>query len=95
MVHERAGMGHEIPVLKTSAIENSGIEDLAAAIDHCLRSTTGIHEKQLHLLAEKAWQLIQAQKMKGVDRSALMEELKKHLAGEGPFNLYSFIKTYI
>ena len=50
--------------------------------------------KRLHLLAEKSWQLIQAQRMRNIDREKLRQELKAGLEQDG-FNLYAFTKHFL
>ncbi|MBL7719029.1 MAG: methylmalonyl Co-A mutase-associated GTPase MeaB [Flavipsychrobacter sp.] len=93
LVHEKAGMGEEIPVLKTVATERTGIEELAHAVERQLAAGSTQPEKRLHLLAEKSWQLIVTDLLKGIDtralKAALAEELKKE-----DFNLYAFAEEF-
>lgn len=79
----------EIPIVKTIASEKKGIEELKEKILQHLTSATS--EKKYWLLAEKAWQLIQNNRMKDVDKKMLKEEIMKNNPRE--FNLYRFIKT--
>ena len=71
LVHEKAGMGKEIPVLKTVATEKKGVEELAAAVEEYFAGQNSLPGKRLHLLAEKSWQLIQAERMSGISKKAL------------------------
>ena len=80
----------EVPVLKTVAHEKKGMEELRTAVLQHLSSPDG-KEKQLHLLAEKAWQLIQKKRMKGISKEGLREKISA--AGEA-FNLYRFVENF-
>lgn len=80
----------EIPILKTIADKAEGITELAAAIETILKQQN-LNDKKYWLLTEKAYHLIQQQKMKGVNKLELKENIMK--AGED-FNLYRFIKNY-
>ena len=94
LVHERAGMGKETPVIKTIATEQKGIEELAKAIDTFLDEQQGMPEKRMYLLAEKSWQLMQAQLMKHINKEKLQQELAKAIRNGG-FNLYNFTKDFL
>ena len=94
LAHEKAHGGHEIPVLKTIATEGTGIEELAAEITAYLANEQNLPEKRLHLLTEKCWQLIEAQRMKNIDHNKLKNDLAIALQKED-FNLYSFIKGWL
>ena len=93
LVHEKAGMGKEIPVLKTVATEKKGVEELAAAVEEYFAGQNSLPGKRLHLLAEKSWQLIQAERMSGISKKALKEALEKALQKE-EFNLYAFTSAF-
>src|SRR5690606_9742683 len=81
-----------IPVLKTIASQNTGVNELYAAIVQHVASPA-INTRKYFLLAEKAWQLIQKKRMKDVSKSELIEKLEKE-AGEAGFNIYRFIEQY-
>jgi LAO/AO transport system kinase len=93
MVHEKAHDKKETAVVKTIATGNEGVKELAEAIDLFLAGQNQLSEKQLHLLTEKCWQLIQARRMKDIDKvqlgNAIAEALKKT-----DFNLYSFTQSF-
>lgn len=94
LVHERANGSSEIPVIKTTATEQQGVAALATAIEQYLKEQTTLPRKRLHLLTEKSWQLIQADKMKTINRNKLRTELSTALAKPG-FNLYAFTKSFV
>ena len=78
-----------IPIVKTVASEKEGIKELFEKIEeHTLLNQS--HVKQNWLLAEKAYQLIQQQRMKDISKA----ELKKDLEEGGGKNLYQFIRRY-
>ncbi len=83
----------EIPIIKTVASQNEGVNDLVKEIEHILKHH---HSKEIKywLLAERAYQLIQRKKMNDVNKEKLKEEIKQ-LANKNSFQLYSFIKNYL
>jgi LAO/AO transport system kinase len=89
LVHERATADNEIPVLKTVASEQKGIEELATTIEDYLAHYNEVPEKRLHLLTEKCWQLIQHQRMQPYNKAKLLEAISKRLQ-QKDFNLYAF-----
>jgi LAO/AO transport system kinase len=94
MVHEKAKDGVEIPVIKTIASQNTGIDDLAEAIETFLKDYNRITEKQLYMLTEKSWQIIQRLRMKDIDRNVLKTSISNAVQNND-FNLYSFIQSYL
>lgn len=80
----------EIPVLKTIATQNQGTGELAQTILHLLKHHHS-KEKKYWLLTEKAWQLIQKKRMKGIDKEGLKQEIEK-LSSDRSFNLYRYLK---
>lgn len=79
-----------VPVVKTSASQKKGIEELWSAIINS-KQPGGSKKKHFWLLAEKAFYLIQQKRMKDIRK----EDLKNKIAAEGDtFNLYQFIKKY-
>jgi LAO/AO transport system kinase len=93
LVHEKAGTGKEIPVVKTIATEQIGIAELAVAVEEYLEEHNRFPEKKLQLLAEKSWQLIQAERMSRVSKARLKEALSEALKKED-FNLYAFTQAF-
>ncbi len=79
----------EIPIVKTSASNKEGIDELKAKIMICLQQEQ--QERKLFLAAEKAYQLIRAHRMKDIDKS----DLKDKIAEQGnEFNLYAFVRSF-
>jgi LAO/AO transport system kinase len=79
----------EIPIVKTSASNKEGIDELKAKIMICLQQEQ--RERKLFLAAEKAYQLIRAHRMKDIDKS----DLKDKIAEQGnEFNLYAFVRSF-
>ena len=80
-----------IPIIKTVASQRTGISELAEVIE---TTTSAKNQPDLKswLLAEKAYQMIQAERMKDVSKSGLKDQILALLAKQS-FNLYSFIKT--
>jgi len=83
----------EVPVVKTSAAQNEGIEELYKKIQHLLKHYHA-KEKKYWLLAEKAFYLIQKKRMRDIDKEVLKEKIKD-LVNKNAFQLYSFIKNYL
>lgn len=83
---------YEIPILKTVASKQTGITELVKAIEiHLDRQE--LPERRLWLLTQRAWQLIQAKRMKSLDKTELQNKIAGQLQ-EGSFNLYAFIQAY-
>lgn len=82
----------EIPVIKTIATTKTGVQELVNAIE---QQQTVIHhsERKDWLLTERAWKLIQQQRMKDIDKQQLKEKIAS-LRKQEIFNLFSFIKSY-
>jgi LAO/AO transport system kinase len=81
----------DVPVLKTIASENEGIAEL---LQNILELKNEKHNDRKHLLyAEKAFRLIQKNRMSNINRQQLIEELKKAFASQ-QFNLFDFVNNY-
>ncbi|MGF2411397.1 methylmalonyl Co-A mutase-associated GTPase MeaB [Ferruginibacter sp.] len=79
-----------VPVVKTSASQKKGIEELWKAVVNSKEQITG-NKQHFWLLAEKAYHLIEQKRMQDVSK----EDLKNKIIMEGSnFNLYQFIKKY-
>jgi len=83
---------HEVPVIKTVATQNQGIEELNKNIQQLVKHHH-TKEKKHWLLAEKAFWLIQKKRMKDIDKEELKEKIKEQL-NNNQFRLYTFIKKY-
>jgi LAO/AO transport system kinase len=78
-------------IIETIATEGVGVEELLLAIENQMNS---VHQKQSSNLAEKAYRLILAEKMKEIDKSELSDKIRKE-ARSGEFNLYGFVQDYL
>lgn len=86
MVHH---LDEPIPVFKTVADKAEGLNELLEKI----KSTQKLNNKRKsYLLAEKAWRLIQNDKMKGLKKEKLRQEITE--AFNTDFNLYQFIEQF-
>lgn len=83
---------HEVPVIKTIATQNQGIEELNKNIQQLVKHHHS-KEKKHWLLAEKAYWLIQKKRMKDINKEELKEKIKEQL-NNNQFRLYTFIKKY-
>jgi LAO/AO transport system kinase len=93
LAHYRMGEDQwEIPVIQTMATDSLGIQALSDAID--LHQKLGIStQRKEQLLAEKAYRLIQRNRMKNVGIEALKQEIANEIQA-GTFNLYRFAKKH-
>lgn len=80
-----------IPILKTIADKNSGIDTLCEWIE---KPKALDHEKRALLFAEKAWKIIQHQKMQHIDKKRLLEKIQAALL-QDDFNIYRFAAEFI
>ncbi|MBK6936225.1 MAG: methylmalonyl Co-A mutase-associated GTPase MeaB [Chitinophagaceae bacterium] len=80
---------NEVPVIKTAAAKKEGVPELFDSIKHMLRKTHQ-SDRKFWLLADRAWQLIQQKRMKGLDKAELKKEIEDNWQ-KGNFNLYKFI----
>jgi LAO/AO transport system kinase len=79
-----------IPVFKTVADKNEGIEALC---DWLLKPVETDNSRKSFLLAEKAFKIIQHYRMANVDRKRLRQEIDKALLKPG-FNIYRFTDNW-
>ncbi|MFM2135286.1 MAG: hypothetical protein RL021_686 [Bacteroidota bacterium] len=81
--------GWVVPVVKAAATLGTGItEVLESVLKH--RSSDTFNAKRTYLLTEKAYRLIQRQRMQGVSKTALFLAVEKAVK-QGDFNLYRFV----
>lgn len=78
-----------IPAIKTVASQKTGITELYTAIGKALQQVNASDIKY-RLLAEKAYYLIQKQRMKDISKEELAEVIRK----EEVSNIYAFVKKY-
>lgn len=84
---------HSTPVeiIKTVASQKEGINNMWQAVDTCLH-TLSHSTKKSWLLAEKAYYLIQQQRMQDISKPALKEKIEQALQ-QKDFNLYRLVKA--
>lgn len=92
MLLSNSRQSKEIPVVKTVASLQQGIEELSTVIMLQLKKLSS-SDKRLWLLAERAFHLIQKRKMAGIKKDLLKEEISR-LAREGSFNMYRYVQLY-
>jgi LAO/AO transport system kinase len=93
LAHYRMGDGTwESPVVKTIAMDGTGIQALSEAIH--THQTQGIsNERKIQLLSDKAYRLIQRNRMRNISLASLRHEIEASQKQE-PFNLYRFVKNF-
>lgn len=81
---------NKIEIIKTIASTGAGINDLYKAIQKALAHKEA-NEKKAWLLADRAYYLLQQQRMKGISKAALQKEIAPQLQ-DGTFNLYRYLR---
>jgi LAO/AO transport system kinase len=84
---------NEVPVIKTVASQKTGVKELLDIILHQLQKAH-VTDKKFWLLAEKAYWLIQQNKMKDVTKDDLMKKIELAYQQNKTFNLYQFVKQF-
>lgn len=93
MVHERNLPGHaETPVLKTVANTGAGLPELSTAVLQSLKEANQNDERRKHLRLQKAWHLIQEERMKNLSKKDL-ESLLAQKQENVDFNIYAFSRS--
>jgi LAO/AO transport system kinase len=92
LAHSKAS-DWEIPVVKCVATQDEGMDELLEKINEHAAFIHRQGDKQLHLLTEKAYQLIQQRKMKDVSKMQLQKELRMVIK-DSDFNLYRFVNKH-
>ena len=87
LVHQN---GQQIPVFKTTANKNEGIDQLAIYIHEHINQK---NKRKDFLLTEKAWKLIQAKRMADIDKNELQQTISEASQKKG-FNLYRFVEEH-
>lgn len=80
----------EIPIIKTVALQKQGVDELFKKINAHVQGTESSLSKY-QLLAEKAYQLIQQKRMRGISKAALLQAIRQE--GDA-FNLYKLVERY-
>ncbi len=82
----------KIPVIKTNALRAEGIHVVCDAIEQHTLSLKQ-NEKHAQLLLDKAFRLIQKNRMKDLNKQQMLSELKSQLLND-QFNLYNWVTRY-
>ncbi len=77
-------------IVKTVATDNAGISELIENIEQ--HQQVAVNAKRSYLLAEKVFQLLQNERMKGISKKDLQAKIEIEMKKDG-FNIYSFIKN--
>jgi len=91
LVHQRPSSDWQTPILKTIATNGTGIPEFWEAI-YAHQKHNNSSEKKFQLLSQKAWQLIQNEKMKVINKKELITDLEQNTNKPG-FNLYQYIQN--
>lgn len=81
----------EIPVVKCVASQYIGIDELINVVQLHANFISTNEDRKIHLLTEKAHQLIQQKRMKDVNKIDLYELIKNKMS-ESHFNVYQIVK---
>jgi len=79
-----------IPVLKTIASQNTGINEVSQFIRQSKKTNT----RKAFLAAEKAYHIIKERRMADIDKKKLRLDIAEALKDDAQFNLYSFAARY-
>lgn len=82
---------HDVPVVKTIASQHKGINELFEKIQLVIRNKRST-DKHIWLLTERAYHLIQAKKMAGIDKKLIFESIQSRITTDSKFNLYRFVE---
>jgi LAO/AO transport system kinase len=79
-----------IPVFKTIASQNTGINEVSQFIRQSKKS----NERKAFLATEKAYHIIKEQRMADIDKKKLRLDIAEALKDDPQFNLYNFAAKY-
>lgn len=83
----------EVSIVKTVALKDIGITELAQKIDEQLSAGIG-NNKRAVLLAEKAYHLVRQHRMRDVDKRALRQDIEVAMKSDD-FSLYKYVNRFI
>ena len=90
LVHSKPHGNWSIPIVKAVAIKNEGVSELIDFVEK--HQAVKENKKRIFLLAEKAFRLIQNQKMKNISKQQLQQQIEVQVKKK-EFNLYRFVKA--
>lgn len=93
LLHDRPEKKWQTPIIKTVATNNTGTNELIQKIEE--HQHNNVNERKAFLLAEKAYRLIQNERMKDVSKVNIKEKITAELKNNSAFNLYLFVKSYL
>lgn len=82
----------EVPVIKTVASQKEGIETLVQSIE-THQQMNHLSDRKIWLLTERAFHLVQKQRMADIDKDMMRQTLTEALGKTG-FNLFTFVQQY-
>lgn len=91
LINSKASGNWTPPVIKTVATRNEGVSEIIKNIEKHRKSE--VNSKQVYLFAEKAYRLIQNERMKNINKQELQVQIEKTMKKKD-FNLYSFVKEW-
>jgi len=94
LVHAKTFDGWSIPVLKTIATQQTGIEALVTHLHEHQKSRVK-HKKRTWLLTQKALQIIQKHKMRAVSAVDIRLAIEQELSKQAVFNVYTFVQQWL
>lgn len=92
LLHQRKQEAWLVPIIKTTAVRNEGIDELLEKIKSHQAMAFDNSRKAL-LYTEKAWRLIQNKRMRDVSRQHLQSQISTQIINNS-FHLYRFIAQY-
>ncbi len=92
LVHERSADDWEIPVIRSVAANDEGTGSIDEAIQKH-RSYLSHNKKKPYLLTEKAYRLIQNDRMKDIEKQHLLVAIQDAFQ-HSDFNIYRFVRDY-
>lgn len=91
LIHDKSRNGWTVPVIQTSAVNKDGIDALVSHLEKHSHLNNG-NQKKTYLLTEKAYRLLQRERMRGISKAQLQEKIATQEKSAG-FNLYRFVKS--
>jgi len=85
----------EIPIIKTVSNNGTGVTELFNVIEKFAANKNTSSDKKYWLLAEKAFHLIQLNRMKDVNLQELYLQIKKKSEEGNGLNLYQFVQPML
>lgn len=91
--HSKANTHWQIPVLKTQANMGTGVDALLEKINQHNVFNNTINNRRIALATDKAYQLLQQEKMRGIEKTAIYKALETAIQARD-FNMYQFVADF-